>query len=43
MEGKSNLDISEKHIEAAIQSLKDGDSNGAITHAQGAKASINTK
>jgi hypothetical protein len=41
MEGKSGLSGAEKHIEAAISALKDGDTNGAINHAQEAQSALN--
>lgn len=36
LEGKPGASDAEKHIEASLQALKDGDNKGAITHAQGA-------
>ncbi len=41
LEGKPNVSDSEKHIEGSLQALKDGDNNGAISHAQLAKNMLN--
>ena len=40
LEGKADLVNAEKHIEASLQALKEGDSNGAISHAESAKANL---
>jgi hypothetical protein len=40
LEGKPSVADSEKRIEAAIQALKDGDSNGSISQAEEAKKSL---
>ncbi len=40
LEGKSDSVDAEKHVEAAIQALKEGDSNGAISQAQQAKEKL---
>ena len=40
LEGKSNYVDAEKHVEAAIQALKAGDTNGAISHAEQAKEKL---
>jgi hypothetical protein len=41
LEGKPNVSDAEKHIEGSLQALKDGDNNGAISHAQLAKDMLN--
>lgn len=41
LEGKPGVSDAEKHIEASIQALKDGDNKGSITHAQGALDLLN--
>lgn len=41
LEGKPNVSDAEKHIEGSLQALKDGDNNGAISHAQLAKNMLN--
>lgn len=40
LEGKPGQVNTEKHIEASLKSLKDGDSNAAITHAEEAKKNL---
>ncbi len=40
LEGKPNQGGAEKHIEASLQALKDGDTNGALTHAEEAKKGL---
>ena len=40
LEGKSDAVDAEKHVEAAIQALKEGDTNGAISHAEQAKEKL---
>jgi len=40
LEDQPNQSGAEKHIEASLQALKDGDTNGAITHAEEAKKSL---
>jgi hypothetical protein len=40
LEGKSDSVDAEKHVEAAIQALKEGDTNGAISHAEQAKEKL---
>ena len=43
MEADSSLQSGEKHVEAALAALKDGDINGAIGHAQQALDAANQK
>ena len=43
MEGDPSLQSGEKHVEAALGALKDGDIKGAIDHAQQALDSANQK
>ena len=40
LEDKPNQGGAEKHIEASLQALKDGDTNGALTHAEEAKKGL---
>jgi hypothetical protein len=40
LEGNSKLSTAEKNVESSLQALKDGDTNGAINHAQEAKSGI---
>lgn len=40
LEDKLNLSGAEKHIEASLKALKDGDTNGALTHAEEAKKGL---
>jgi hypothetical protein len=40
LEGQPNQSGAEKHIEASLQALKDGDTSGAITHAEEAKKGL---
>ena len=40
LEGKSDLVDAEKRVEAALAALKDGDNNGAISHAEEAMKKI---
>jgi len=40
LEGKSNLSGAEKHIEASLKALKEGDTNGALMHAEEAKKGL---
>jgi len=40
IEGKSNLSGAEKHIEASLKALKEGDTNGALMHAEEAKKGL---
>ena len=40
LEGKSDLVDAEKRVEAALAALKDGDTNGAISHAEEAMKNI---
>lgn len=40
LEGKSDAVDAEKHIEASLQALKDGDTNAAISHAELAKKNL---
>ena len=40
LEGKSDLVDAEKRVEAALAALKDGDTNGAISHAEEAMKDI---
>lgn len=40
LEGNSKAVDAEKHIEASLQALKDGDTKGAINHAELAKKSL---
>lgn len=40
LEDKPNVANAEKHIEAALQALKDGDTSGAISHAEQAKGGL---
>jgi hypothetical protein len=40
LEGNSKAVDAEKHVEASLQALKDGDTNGAINHAELAKKSL---
>jgi hypothetical protein len=40
LEGKSDVVDAEKRIEASLQALKDGDTNGAISNAEEAKKSL---
>ena len=40
LESKSNLVDAEKHIEASLAALKDGDNNGAISQADEAKRNV---
>ncbi len=40
LEDKPNLSGAEKHIEASLKALKDGDTNGALTHAEEAKKGL---
>jgi len=40
LEDDSKLSTTEKHVESSLQALKDGDTNGAINHAQEAKSGI---
>jgi len=40
LEGKSDAVDAEKHVEAAIQAFKEGDTNGAISHAEQAKEKL---
>ena len=40
LEGNSKAVDAEKHIEASLQALKDGDTKGAINHAELAKTSL---
>lgn len=43
MEADSSLQSGEKHVEAALAALKDGDTNGAINHVQQALDAANQK
>ena len=40
LEDKPNLSGAEKHIEASLKALKEGDTNGALTHAEEAKKGL---
>ncbi len=40
LEGNQKVVDAEKHIEASLQALKDGDSNGAISHADLSKKGL---
>jgi hypothetical protein len=40
LEGKSDLVDAEKRVEASLAALKDGDINGAISHAEEAKKNL---
>ena len=40
LEGKSDAVDAEKHVEAALQALKEGDTNAAISHAEQAKEKL---
>jgi hypothetical protein len=40
LEGKSDLVDAEKRVEASLAALKDGDANGAISHAEEAKKNL---
>jgi hypothetical protein len=40
LEGKSDAVDAEKHVEAALQALKDSDTNAAISHAEQAKEKL---
>ncbi len=40
LEGNSNAVDAEKHIEASLKALKEGDTSGAISHAETAKQSL---
>ena len=40
LEDQPNQSGAEKHIEASLKALKDGDTNGALTHAEEAKKGL---
>ena len=40
LEDKPNLSGAEKHIEASLKALKEGDKNGALMHAEEAKKGL---
>jgi hypothetical protein len=40
LEGNPNAASAEKHVEASLQALKNGDTKGAISHAESAKKGL---